>query len=437
MGLSKTYKINCPQNSLSPFMKVSIIGPVPVHWGGGFGWRGGGISSHVQGVLPRLAENGVQINFLADNSDASKSFSFPDLNPEITLVPAERSPLRLFSHNIFRNLMIGSMMLKTAELRPTLPTQFLRFWAQAANYSRFLEDFPHQILHVHQAFNRQFLCQSVLQIDKPIVVTAHSINTLLEPHPDWAEKMIFANYRRADWFIAVSNFVKEKIVEFGADPKKVTVIPNGVDADKFSPGSKLEVREKLHLPSDAFLFLYIGNLINRKGIDVLIKAFSQVNQSRADTGLFIIGDGPQLQELEQLARDCKVADKVSFEGYKDFDEMPIWYRAADVFVMPSWAEGLSMSVLEAMASGCVVITTRPQSGIHDAVEPDKTGLLVDYGDVDQLAHAMLALSNSEELLTELADNSRRAAISKFDWSTIARQTADVYHHVLHEKRILV
>jgi glycosyltransferase involved in cell wall biosynthesis len=408
-----------------------MIGSVPTHWGGGAKWRGGGIASHVQGLLSVLPANGVTVRLLADNTDASQPPPFPDLSPEVEFQAMARSPGDVFRLGVGRMVRLAWRMMSIPEVRTSAPPdQVVRFWGQTVNFDHFLDGPPADVLHIHRAFNRQFLCQQVVGVATPMVVTVHSVNALVRPNPAWIGRMIKANYRRAGSMIAVSNYVKEMIVGFGAQPERITVIPNGVDINLFSSRPPLEARASLGLPQEAFIVLFSGNLIPRKGVDVLIKAFSRIASLHPNARLVVIGVGDEREELVHLASELGMAEKIEFAGYKLFTEMPLWYQACDVFAMPSWAEGLSMSILEAMASGRPVITGRPEVGQHDAVVPEETGLLTDYGDVAQLAQALDRLVSSPEWVRRLGDNARRMAEQKFSWELIGRQTADVYRMAL-------
>jgi phosphatidylinositol alpha-1,6-mannosyltransferase len=324
-------------------------------------------------------------------------------------------------------------MIGRSELRTVAPPgQLIRFWGQAANYDRFLTAEPADLVHVHRAYHRQFLCQEVVGLSVPLVVTVHSVNPLLQSNPAWMRSMITGNYRRARHLIAVSNFVRDKIVGYGARPEATTVIHNGVDLSVFTPEPPAPAREELGLPQDRFLFLFSGNLIARKGVAVLVRAFCQLVGRQPEAHLVIIGTGEQEAALRTLTAQFEITDQVTFAGYRPFAEMPKWYQACDVFVMPSWAEGLSMAILEAMASGRPVVSTRPETGDHDAVYPEETGLLTDYGDIEQLALALERLCSEPGLSQDLGRNARRLAEEKFSWQRIGQKTADFYRCVLDQ-----
>jgi len=414
---------------------VAMIGPVPTHWGGGAGWRGGGVASHIYGLLPALAAHDVTVSLLADNTDEASSHLLPRPSPGIEFQGMARSPLGLLRLGPARAVRLVWRMLRAPQIRTAAPpAQVLRFLGQAINFDHSLAASGPDVLHIHQAFHRQFLCQQVLGVSTPLVVTVHSVNALLQPHPDWVERMILTNYRRADWMIVVSHYVRDQIVGFGADPERITVITNGVDVETFRPGPPLAARRSLALPQDAFIVLFSGNLIARKGVDVLLQAFGRCARRYPTAHLAIVGTGEEEDRLLHLTAEMGIASQVTFAGYKPLTEMPLWYQACDVFVMPSWAEGLAMSILEAMAVGRPVITSRPDLGEHDAVVPEETGILTDYGDVDALAQALVRLISTPKEVRSMCIQARHRAEREFRWDIIGGKTAQVYHLILERFR---
>ena len=245
--------------------------------------------------------------------------------------------------------------------------------------------------------------------------------------------MALANYETADRLIAVSHYVKEMMVQHGADVDRIVVIPNGVDIESFKPAPMEAVRKRLDLPLDKFIVLFTGNLVARKGVDVLLKAFHRGLAKEPDSLLVILGDGSERGELETLASELGIGERVRFAGFRMLPEMPSWYQACDLFVMPSWAEGLSLSILEAMAAAKPVITSFPTVGRHDAIVPGETGWLTQYGEVDQLAAVLQESMDRPELTRQMGQNARQAAEMFFSWHTIGERTLEVYRDVLSER----
>ena len=189
-------------------------------------------------------------------------------------------------------------------------------------------------------------------------------------------------------------------------------------------------RQELDILGDPFLVLFAGNLSSLKGVDYLLRAFAGLYEKHSMAQLYILGSGPEAKALRRLVRELRIEDVVNFTGRRPFAEMPSWYQACDVFVLPSAAEGLSMAILEAMGAGRPVITTEPPSGLHDAVVDGETGFLVPYGQVKALERALEKLAKAPTLARQLGRTGRRRAELLFDWNTIAQTTADLYDSLI-------
>jgi len=155
--------------------------------------------------------------------------------------------------------------------------------------------------------------------------------------------------RNADGVVAVSNELAARISEFGVAPEKIRVIYDGVNPELFFPGSKTEARTRLGLPVDGLQFLFVGNLLHVKGVDVLLTACDLLYRTGFRFKLNVIGKGPLRGRLEAQAETCNLTDVVRFIGQVPQQDLPHWYRAADLFLLPSRSEGLPNVLLEASA----------------------------------------------------------------------------------------
>jgi glycosyltransferase involved in cell wall biosynthesis len=256
------------------------------------------------------------------------------------------------------------------------------------------------------------------------------VNIIESPDEEWKKKLAIYNYSRARWIIAVSNYVRDEISRYSTNSTVIEVIPNGVDTESFKPVDKKSIRTKLNLSlEDTYLF-YSGNLIKRKGVDILLSAFAQLHEKHPHLRCLIAGKGPEGVSLHKLANQLGIRSKVDFIGFIPISDMHSWYQASDVFIMPSSSEGLSLSVLEALSCGLPVITSKPFIGGHDAVIPGETGLLTPFGNINNLMKAIETLISSSHRRQEMSHNARCLAKQKFDWKIIAKSTADFYHRIL-------
>jgi glycosyltransferase involved in cell wall biosynthesis len=408
-----------------------MIGPVPLHWGGGGRWRGGGVATHVAGIVPALTGCGVSVELLAENATTLAKAAAPS---SARVVPVTHSWPRLLARGGVALPRMVSRLLAPPWKTQRIPIgQSLRYLGLAANYRAFLKTVQPPLLHIHNARHAQFLCQRVVSTDLPTVVTVHGVKSLVLPSPQWLRSMVLYNYRHADRLIAVSSFVRENLLRYGAPADRVTVIPNAVDSEKFSPADPEHARHQLELPNRGLVVLFTGNLVTLKGVDHLLEAFSR-SAAREHGTLVIVGDGPEKASLVRMARELGVADATRFVGARPLPEMPLWYQACDVFVMPSSVEGLSMSVLEAMSSARPVITTPQEVGKHDGVSDGSTGALVAFGDVDGLGAAIDRVLRDRDGSRRMGHLARKLVMERYTWPQVAERTAEVYRETVLEYR---
>ncbi len=283
-------------------VKVGMIGPVPQQWGGRK-WLGG-VATYVHGLLSSMVDEGAIIGLLADNTNTKSKPPKYVLPGNIKFYFISRNLIEIAKTGFQESAKIIRNIFRDPNIWRSIPALKLGgLFVQSTNTTKFVCDYCPDILHVHHAQHRHFVCQRILKIPKPLISTVHSVNIFEEPAPEWLRKMVAANYHHGDHFIAVSHFVKDRMISLGADKKKITVIPNGVDAIRFSPGSKKEARLSLDLPPDAVIFLFTGRFSNRKGVKNLLVAFHQFVQKQAAARLNFPRDRAPYRESAQPSSD--------------------------------------------------------------------------------------------------------------------------------------
>ena len=187
----------------------------------------------------------------------------------------------------------------------------------------------------------------------------------------------------------------------------VLEIPNGVDTGRFFPATRK--------PDGTCELLFVGRLAPQKGVDILLNALALIF-----TGwrLRIAGDGPEREHLSALATTLGLADRVTFLGWTQRDALPELYRSADVFVFPSYDEGMPNVVLEALASGLPIVATRI-AGNDQLVVDGENGALVPPGNPAAFANALLPVLADRTLRTAMGESSRRIAVERFSWTRSA------------------
>jgi sugar transferase (PEP-CTERM/EpsH1 system associated) len=234
-----------------------------------------------------------------------------------------------------------------------------------------------------------------------------------------------------DRFVAVSRDLQRWLVEDVRLPaRKVITIQNGVDVSRFGIGSSAEARQRLGISGDRLVIGTVGRLDPVKDQAGLIEAFSRLRGKHSEALLVIVGDGPCREPLAELTARLGLQDRVLLLGERR--DIPEILMALDVFVLPSVAEGMSNTVLEAMASGLPVVATRV-GGSPELVEEGLTGRLVAPLDPTALAGAIDGYLEDTHLRVLHGKASRQRAVEHFDLHRMARAYADLYTSVLGKR----
>jgi len=204
--------------------------------------------------------------------------------------------------------------------------------------------------------------------------------------------------------------------------KPITQIYNGVDADFFSPSNGVrKIRGELDIPPGAFLMGIVGRLDPIKNHETLFRAFGTLRERLPDVHLLVIGDGPERKRLEALA-----GDGVFFLGNRL--DVPEILRTLDVFVLSSRNEGISKTILEAMATAVPVVATHV-GGNPELVEHGRTGFLVEPGDFQAMASAILRYADNPELRIAHGQTGRKRVLENFTIEKMVRSYEEVYRRV--------
>lgn len=241
---------------------------------------------------------------------------------------------------------------------------------------------------------------------------------------------------------AVSGFIKRKFLNLLDDKtrseadSKISTIPMGVHPERFEGKNTSESRTLLGLKRSDFVVLFVGRLSEKKGVEDLLVAFQSLSQEGAR--LWIVGSGPLHQNLKDRASG-QGSGEVQFFGRVSDDKLDELYLAADVVAVPSVTtsygdvEGLPVVVMEAMAAGKPVIGT-DVGGISDAIENEKTGLLIPERSPEIIASALRRLYGDEEFRETLAKNAAEKAKALYSWSTISEKFDSILEDMIHGRK---
>lgn len=208
------------------------------------------------------------------------------------------------------------------------------------------------------------------------------------------------------------------------------VIPNAVDVQRFIPCSnRAAIRQKLGL-ADKITVTTLGRIVKQKRIDDVLHVAEQVIQSGYDVQFLIAGRGPLEEELDQQIKASGLTDRVLLLGYRrDTEDL---LAASDIYLSASAGEALSLAVLEAMASGCVVVGTRA-GGTAEQITNGETGFLVSVGDINAMVQAVEHLVADEQLRSVMSRAARADVIQRFSVAGVAYQLAQTYSALVEEK----
>ncbi len=250
------------------------------------------------------------------------------------------------------------------------------------------------------------------------------------PNPDppyyrwlymFLKPVIRAIWGGASMLVACSEGLRELAQETDADVN-IKVIPDGLDLARFEPVQREAYPETVRI-------LTIGRLIPRKGFQFLIRAMPHLlEKAEATFEIEIVGDGPYRGELVKLAESLGVASHIHFSGSVLYAELPQKYRRADIFILPSLAEGMPLVVLEAMGTGLPIVASRVQ-GIDELVAAGVNGEVFDPGDVDGLARCLVRLINAGEQRIAMGKASIER-VKPYDWKHIADAYLELYAEIL-------
>ncbi len=278
----------------------------------------------------------------------------------------------------------------------------------------------------------------------PYVMTFHALGLVRRAHqgatdafPDSRIEIERMLVKEADLLIAECPQDERDLLQlYGADARKIRMVPCGFDAHEFSPMDRQRARALLGLDEKDFIVLQLGRMVQRKGIDNVIRALAHLpdSSSRASSRLMVVGgesaDGAALcsQEflrLQEVALECGVSDRVIFTGHRHRYELRAHYAAADVFVTTPWYEPFGITPLEAMACGIPVVASAV-GGLAYTVVEGVTGYLVPPQDPQALAQCLQRLREHPGLAQAMGRCGLNRVRAQFTWEQVSRSLLGAY-----------
>ena len=218
--------------------------------------------------------------------------------------------------------------------------------------------------------------------------------------------------------IGSASFADEVVGRLGTERSRFTIVPGAVDTDRFAPADGYEPGRLRPVPT----LLYHGRVDRRKGVLDLLEAFDRLTAAGRELRLIVSGIGPDLDATR--ARAATLAG-VTVTGHVEYAAVPDVYRRGDLFASPTYAEGFSNTILEAMASGLPIVSCRAV-GVVDCLEHDRNGLLAEVADVADLTRQIGRMLDDATLRCRLAAEALAECRRRYSWQAIGRQIDGIY-----------
>ena len=273
-----------------------------------------------------------------------------------------------------------------------------------------------------------------LGADDPITLgkRQHLSGKQIFPHKPLKLSLFLA----ADEYVCKSPALMRACKSSGITDRKLFLIPSGIDASLFSPPSenqKLALRKNLGLPPNKIIILFVGGMDEKKGIRELLEAFHRITNIHPDIHMLVLGECQRNQATYQsilsLIQEWQIDDRVTLTG-DIVNNIHEYMQVSDIFIHPSWREGFSMAILEAMSVGLPVIASDIPSISETQINNGINGILVPVRDPDSIINALEYLLDNVERRSKLGRAARSRVLNEFTTSHMLSNYIQLYQHAL-------
>ncbi len=342
--------------------------------------------------------------------------------PQDKLVRLAMAPRIFARHGAHRKTLLKSLDLRRYRREAT--SLNMLYWSD-----RLLTQAPFDIIHCHFGIigRQAAFFREVGALSGKLVVTFHGVDmsACLDREPDLYRHL----FAKGDLFLPISDRWRKRLLEHGADPERTTVHRMGIDPFRFPLTERGPARDGI------WRVLTIGRMVEKKGIEYGLRAVATLAGRGVPVRYDIVGDGPLRPRLEALAQEAGIADRVAFHGWRVQGEVAELMRDSDVLLAPSVTdadgdqEGIPVTIMEAMATGLPVVSTR-HSGIPELVDNGRTGFLASERNVEELSDSLHTLLRSPSLCREMGFEGRKKVVAEYNIETLNRQLEAKYRSLL-------
>lgn len=375
----------------------------------------GGMSVYIRSLAQGLGKQGIQVDVFSRRHDVKDPF-IVEMGEGARLIHVEAGPPEAEKTDI-------------AEYLPTFIENVKSFVSD--------EDTEYDLVHSHYWLSGPAGIELAQTWNKPHVATFHTLAEVKRQArsglEDPAERSSIERWVAAETdAIVVSDGHERDFLArlYDASPEKVAVVPGGVDIDLFHPRSKEEARARLGLNGDKVI-LCVGRLDPLKGIDLALGSAALLEDREHVKVVLVGGDlekDPEVQRLSDLAEALGISDRVRFEGAVPHDELPWYYSAADLLMVPSYYESFGLVALEAMACGTPVVAARV-GGLPSLVRDGETGYLVPWHCPEPFAERLEVLLAHDDLRDHMGQAAFRRA-QGMAWEGVVQRFATLYEDLI-------
>lgn len=367
-------------------MKIALVSPYDfVH--------PGGVVNHILALYDQLREMGHEVKIIAP---ASRSVENED-DRFLHIGRARPLPVRGTTIRISLSLRLASRI------------------KEALSREKF------DIIHLHEPF-MPMLCSAVLRFSDSVNIgTFHACHGSPGYNFGWPISKLLLRHRRRKLVGKIA--VSKSALNYACNhvPGEYTIIPNGIDLEHFS----LDVSPIEGFDDGKINILFVGRLEKRKGLDHLLKAYNKIKKEYTNCRLIIVGPGVRFRRKYEKYVKRNHLEDVVFVGMVDYDELPRYYKTADIFCSPATGrESFGIVLLEAMALGKPIVATNIE-GYAGVITNGEEGYLVSPNDDNELARVLMTLITDKSLRQQLGARGLITA-QEHDWKKIARRVVEYY-----------